>query len=340
MKKSSIVDTGANGVDATVCPLPDTGGIFLTGILSGIMRWDSAIKDKQAFIFSRIDRLSVNCFALVFLLATLVFCFNNYYWHYPIMSYFSGNISIIFFTHLLILAGSFFYLGIHSRITFTLFHILLYNFIICLVMYATTAVQLTPFMPIDKYLVSADQALHYHTVVILDILYQYPIAVKFLCYAYNSMDIELLVLPVWLIFLQQFYCVKRYFFFILLTTLLGFSFYYFWPTMAPASVLHSVYFLPEQLNTGIKFYQLHHHISPTSGAGGLIAMPSFHIIWAILCQMSTWNVRWLWIGLLPLNILVIIAALFLGWHYFVDFFGAVLVVGVAWCVAREQVRIA
>lgn len=296
---------------------------------------NSSAQSIKAFTFLPIDRLSLIFFAIIFLFSTFLLCFNCYYWHYPLLSYFSNNISLIFFAFLLCTAGSFFYLGVHSKLTWIFFYILLYACIVSLVMYATTAIQLTPFPTIDKYLFSVDLTLHYNTIGILEVLYQHPVAVKLLRYAYNAMDIELLALPIYLIVIQQFYSVKRYFFFLLLTTLLGYSFYYFWPTTAPASILHSDYFLTEQQNTGIKFHQLHHYLVPASGAGGLISLPSFHIIWAILCQQSAWCVRWLWMGLLPLNILVIFASLFLGWHYLVDFLGSVLIVGVAWWVASR-----
>jgi membrane-associated phospholipid phosphatase len=100
--------------------------------------------------------------------------------------------------------------------------------------------------------------------------------------------------------------------------LIGFIVYYFFPTTAPASVLHSDYFIKEQLATGLKFTQIHQYIQPTTLDGGLIAFPSFHVIWAWLCLylIRSWFV--VFYVFLFINILLIFSCVMLGWHYFLD----------------------
>lgn len=286
-----------------------------------------------ALSFLWIDKLSLFFFLLILMLSTLILGLNHYYWHYPAVNYILDGTGELFFLLSFCMMGAFFWGGISSRLLQIFFYVVLYCAIIFLVMYATIAVQLTPFAPIDAQLLRMDRAFHYDTVMIMDKLSHYKWLRSRLCQAYNFVDIELLILPVLLIVYRQFYSIKEYFYLVLSTTLIGYSIYYFWPTMAPSSVLTSVNFFNEQLNTGYKFYQIHHHIAATSNTGGLISMPSFHIIWAILCQHSTWRVRWLWCVLLPLNILVILSALFLGWHYFVDFLGSILVIAIACGIA-------
>ena len=243
----------------------------------------------------KIDRLTIILFISIFFIATGILCFNYYYWHYSLVSYFLADaLSVVFFGVLFTL-GCFYTLGPQSKITQTLTYTVSYFLIVSLVMYATTAIQLTPFEPIDEHLFKADLSLFYNGEIALHALYQHPFLVKCLYKAYNALNYEVLLLPIFLIFNRQFLAIKKYFFYVLSTMFIGFFIYYFWPTMAPASIMHSPYFLADQYNTGQKFYEIHHHLVPHSRLGGLISMPSFHVIWVILCQQSAWCVRWLWV---------------------------------------------
>lgn len=294
------------------------------------------MKNIQNFPFSflREDKLSLVTFFVIAILSTIVFWFNHTYWHYPPVNYFANGIVGIFFFLLFSSLGAYFLVGLSARVTQAFFYMLIYHLIICLSMYATTAVQLTPFKPIDSLLLPIDQFFHYDMVKTLAFLSEYAWIRKILSNVYNFALFELLIVPIFLMVRGEFYCVKQYFCLLLLSTLMGFSFYFFWPTTAPASVLKSLYFLPEQHNTGFKFYQIHHHIKATLESGGLIAMPSFHMIWSMLCQYSIRRIQWLWYGLLPMNILVILASIFLGWHYFSDFLGSLLVIFTAYTCSR------
>ena len=284
--------------------------------------------DPWAFLW--VDKLTLIFSVTIMLLSTLIIYINYFFWHYPPVSYFANGIANITCFLLFSFLGSFFGLGLSSRFTQTFFYVLVYKLLIYVVLCATSAVQLTPFDPIDKPLLQLDRLLQYDAVIMLDLLSQHKWIYKQLSHAYNFVFLELLILPILLMIAGQFYSIKHFFYFFISTTLIGFSFYFFWPTMAPASVLKSAYFLKEQHNTGIKFAQIHHHVHAVSHSGGLISMPSFHIIWALIAQHSTRYIKWLWWGLLPMNILVILAAIFLGWHYLVDFFGSVLVIALAW----------
>lgn len=295
-------------------------------------------KKNEPFSFSWMDRLSLIFFAWIFLFSTLIFALNFFVWHYTPLNYFSEGMIFLFCFLLFSTLGCFFSKGFSFRPTQIFFYLTLYHIIICLVMYATVAVQLTPFAVIDRQLLAIDRAFHYDSIAILNFLAEHLEIRKILSQAYNFINIELLALPLCILILKQFDSIKQYFFLVLSTTLIGFAIYFFWPTMAPASVLKSAYFLEAQRNTGLKFYQLHHYITPESGSGGLVSMPSFHIMWAILCQHSAWRVKWLWCGILPMNTLVILSALFLGWHYLADFWGSLFVIAaacsIAWCYKK------
>lgn len=57
---------------------------------------------------------------------------------------------------------------------------------------------------------------------------------------------------------------------------------------------------------------------PESFQAGLVSFPSFHCISAIVFLWAAWPVKWLRFLLLPTNVMMITAALFVGCHYLVD----------------------
>jgi membrane-associated phospholipid phosphatase len=189
----------------------------------------------------------------------------------------------------------------------------------------TSAVQLTPFAPIDTYLISLDKALHINLVKLMAWTAKYPIFRDLLARTYDSLPWQMAILPIVLAVFGQFTKLKEYYCLLLISAIIGFSFYYFFPTTAPATNLSSPYFIKEQYDTGLKFKEIHHHISPTTVEGGMIALPSFHVIWAWLCLYLARCWLPLVIVLAPLNVLLILSCVLLGWHYFVDVLGAVFV---------------
>lgn len=286
-------------------------------------------QSSQAFSLLWIDKLSLIFASALFVLATVSIGLNHYYWQYSSVNYITDGMGDVFAFLLFCTAGAYFAKGRESALTQCLLYVLIYHCMTALVMYSTNGVQLTPFKPIDVSLLRVDRYLHYDTCAILDFIAKHLWIRTLLVKAYNFIDAELFFLPVYLLYMRQFYTVKQFFYLLLSTAFIGYMVYFFFPTMAPASVLKDAYFLGEEYNTGLKFYMIHHHMPANSIAGGLISMPSFHIIWTLICQYAAWPLRWLWYILLPLNILVILAALFLGWHYLVDFFGSVAVIGLA-----------
>jgi len=68
-------------------------------------------------------------------------------------------------------------------------------------------------------------------------------------------------------------------------------------------------------------------------AEGLITVPSFHAIWAILLIASSGR---LWLPATLLNILVIYATVTTGWHYGTDVVIGLLVAGLVLTIARDK----
>jgi hypothetical protein len=303
-----------------------------------------------------IDRLNLVLAGLVFFLATAVFAMNYYYWHYslPLLWFSSsGELSVsrdgdfqrlayYFFSFIwrdfFILSGAILYSifskGLRARITQIFIYIFLYLSIFYLSIYFVVAIQLTPFHLIDNQLLHWDEMLHYDPIWIMETLSHYPWAKIMLDNAYDFILLEMLIVPFYLIIVGKYHDVKQLFYLFLSTVLLGGAIYFFWPTLGPACFLSSPYFTESQRNIGLNFYNLHHSLPPALHAGGPIGMPSFHVIWALLSQYSIRHVRWMWFTLLPINCLIILSTLFLGWHYFVDILGGFFVVffalGIAW----------
>ena len=68
---------------------------------------------------------------------------------------------------------------------------------------------------------------------------------------------------------------------------------------------------------------------PTTNEGGLIALPSFHAIWAMLSVylFKEWPVACF--SLLSINIVLVASCILLGWHYPLDILGAFVTLGVS-----------
>ncbi len=203
----------------------------------------------------------------------------------------------------------------------------LYFFIIVALAVLTTGIQFTPFPLIDKYLAAADKAMGFHTVAILNWTYSHPPIQKFLTIAYNSMGYQLFAVPVIVAMLQDKKALNLYLLAIIFSYFMSTTIYYFFPTAGPTEIFTSPHFLAIQHDTSMKFYQVHHHINVSTFLGGMIAFPSCHVIWAVLCAYAFIQRKYLFIPIALLNICVIASTVLLGWHYLTDVFGG-LVVGV------------
>jgi PAP2 superfamily len=207
---------------------------------------------------------------------------------------------------------------------------LIYFFLVLIVMvFVVNTAQYTPFPPIDRQLISVDSALYINLQEIVAWTADRPWLREILGMSYNSLQYQVAYLPLIIIAGRKINYIREFYALLLLTALFGFTFYYFFPTMGPASFIESPYFFKEQYATGIKFTEIHRHLLPTTLDGGMVAMPSFHVIWAWLClyMVRCWPV--VFILLLPVNLLLVASCVLLGWHYFIDLIGSVIVLLVA-----------
>lgn len=272
---------------------------------------------------------------IIFFLSITLIVFNAYVVGYSGNAYITLDQLCVLLIGFLIYAGSHIQYGHDSVLTLYAKEVLCFFSVLGLVALLTTAVQFTPFSPIDSHLLAFDDLSRLHMNRILAWTNDEPLFKKILITTYSTIDYQLVYIPLFLIVIKRFDVLYEFYFLLLLTALIGFIFYYFFPTMAPASVIDSPYFMASQKATGLKFEQIHHYLKPSTIEGGLIAMPSFHVIWAYLCLNSLRGWPLICWALFPINILLALSCVLLGWHYPIDLLGSVVVIIVAHLVLHR-----
>jgi hypothetical protein len=200
-------------------------------------------------------------------------------------------------------------------------------------------VQYTPFPAVDAFLGAADQTLGIKETQLIDWAYGHPLLLHALQLAYRSIVVQWLLMPL-LIFVwgknEQF---NLYLIASLLAYLMGAVIYYFFPTVGPAGIFNDAHFSRAQLDLVINFKEIHQYLMVTTFDGGMIAFPSFHVLWSVISIFAFRHfAKLLFIPILVLNIVAIIATLFLGWNYLVDITCGVLVGLAAIYFARRLMR--
>lgn len=278
---------------------------------------------------------SIPLSGVILFLSIIAFAINQLIYQFPRNNFFPEDVALLTSTILIVNLGLVLLFGTGSRATRSGFELFYFFGIMVIITLATNAIQLTPFPTIDKQLLSLEEYFHINFPAILTWTNNHPIFKDLLGIIYDSLPYQMSILPLLIIATGRFYLLREYYFLLLFTTLIGFVFYYFFPTTAPASVINSPLFSSYQMATGLKFYQIHHYIVPTTNEGGLIALPSFHTIWALLCVylLKEWVLPC--ILLLIINILLIASCVLLGWHYVIDVIAAVILVCISIIVLEK-----
>lgn len=197
-------------------------------------------------------------------------------------------------------------------------------------------VQYTPFPTVDHLLGAADRALRVKEPALMDWTYTHPLLLSGLQLAYHSMFIQWLFMPLLLLAGGVKNEFQRYLATALLAYLLGAGIYYFFPTVGPAGIFSDPHFNRIQLDTVLNFKQIHQYLMVTTFDGGMIAFPSFHVLWAVISIYTLRRAsKILFIPILAVNAAAVAATLFLGWNYAVDILCGFLVGGFAIYLARQ-----
>lgn len=200
-------------------------------------------------------------------------------------------------------------------------------------------VQLTPFPAVDNFLGAADHALKVNENALIDWSYTHPLLLNILKLAYHSIVAQWLVTPLLLFLMRE----KDQFYVYLITSLLayliGAAIYYFFPTVGPASIFTDPHFSRAQIDSVLSFKEIHHYLMVTTMDGGMIAFPSFHVLWSVITIYTLYTLRqshrFIFSLSLVLNLTAIAATLLLGWNYAVDIICGILVALLAIYLAKR-----
>lgn len=271
---------------------------------------------------------------IVFNLSSMALLFNYFVSKYPGNDYFPEHSVFMPFILFLIVIGLKIYFKEKSPQYNAGKELIFFFMIMSLIAYATNAIQLTPFPVIDHTIITFEKKLHIHLTHFMLWTNKHLVFKSFLIRVYNTLPYQMSLIPLFLIATQRHTTLINYYFLLLFSTLIGFIFYYFFPTIAPGSAINSPLFAPGQLATGIKFYEIHHYQTPSTIDGGLIALPSFHVIWGMLCVylVKDWPV--FFFSLMFMNFFLILSCVLLGWHYPTDVVAGLLVVGFSFVVLQ------
>jgi hypothetical protein len=263
---------------------------------------------------------------LLFILSISALCVNAYSYQYPGNNYFPPNTLLIAFTLVLMYSGLFLQFGRDHQLTQMLKEVIYFFIVMGVVALATNAAQYTPFDSIDKHILNLESFLHIDMQSIMQWTYDKPKITNLLAFIYDTLPFQMTYFPLLIIATRKFEYVREYYVLLLISVILGFTFYYFFPTTAPASVINNPYFSEIQRATGLKYAQIHHYIQPSTLEGGMIALPSFHVIWAWFCLylLRGWPI--VFFLMLPVNVLIVASCVLLGWHYSVDLLGGFIII--------------
>lgn len=278
---------------------------------------------------------------LLILLSSLSFAINYFIYKYPGNNYFPPNVIFIGLALLLMYWGFSIQFGKLSKTALVLKESLHFFLVMAVLALTTTAAQYTPFMPIDAKILYYEAFLQVDIAAVVAWTQKHPFLVHALGWVYDSLPLQMTYIPLLILVLRKTTLIREYYFHLLFTGLLGFSMYYFFPTTAPASILHGPFSTYQQA-TGLKFYQIHNHIPPTTLEGGMVAFPSFHAIWAWYCSylLRDWKVPFL--VAITFNLILVCACVLLGWHYPLDIVASIIIIllshGVFWLVNNANGR--
>lgn len=200
-------------------------------------------------------------------------------------------------------------------------------------------VQYTPFPTVDIFLGAADHVLNIQEPLLMNWAYAHPILLTILKMAYNSLIFQWLLMPLILFILRK----KQQFHFYLVTSLLayliGAAIYYFFPSIGPASIYSDKHFTQAQIDTVVNFKEIHQYLMVTTFDGGMIAFPSFHVLWSVITVYTLRKTPAAFFApILVLNVIAIVATLFLGWNYAIDILCGIFVGLISIYIAHRLIQ--
>jgi len=267
----------------------------------------------------------LSAWLLIVLLAAFVLIGINFlFFHYTGISYLPRQAVALVFPALEMAVFGLYTRGSSPRTAFAVRNGAYYALLAAATTILTTGIQYTPFREIDPLLAGWDHALHVDVIGLMAWTYAHPPLPFILDACYSALNVELILLPFGVLWFEDRRRTRVYMYAVVYSSLAGALFYYLFPSSGPASLLQSPYFSAEQHLTSLKFYQVHHFQEVTTLLGGMVAFPSFHVVWAILLTYAASPRKWLLYPVALLNAVVIASTVLLGWHFAVDVLASAL----------------
>ena len=263
-----------------------------------------------------------NACLFIFLASIIVLFLNHFIYHYQGLNYINENaLSLLNEAILFKIAAKIFE-------PFKRLENLINDFIklfgcFVLLMIATTAVQYTPFHLIDDFLFRHEKL---PLLSLIDWTKNKLKLFNIIAWIYNSLIQGLYILPLLFTLLRQSKKVNNFCHYMVFTGIFGFGFYFFFPSCGPVHLYDKTHFLAAQVNNYQKYYDIHHHLIPSQMNGGMIACPSFHVIWAWACVRFFISNRILFPFALTWFLMICASTILLGWHYSIDVLSAILII--------------
>ena len=275
---------------------------------------------------TRNDLIFLCLSGLILALYTLILSFNALTHHYTVVCY----ATVLFQQPALLCCFVLYIFGfiLHQRypkISFIFKTFGMLYLMVLVMLFATTAISTTPFPLKNQWLNQVDHWVGFNLASFLTDMHHHERLHHIFALFYLFLYTAVRLVPFLLAALEEEVQVYRFFVSFLISCLLGFAIYYFWPSSDPSSVVHSSWFTAAQYHLTTQFNQMHHYQPSGFYDPGLIGFPSYHTIWAILLAYACWPRKVLFYPVALFSTLVIIAALASGWHFLTDIMGGVLV---------------
>jgi membrane-associated phospholipid phosphatase len=217
-----------------------------------------------------------------------------------------------------------------------------------------TSIMSTPFGANDLShgLLQLDNWLGFHQAAIMNWRAHYPGLTHWLTQAYDSIFLQVSLTPIILGLLACFRSARLYILTVIIATLIAYLIYYFWPTFAPAYVIHDAVFPKSAAHLIERTLHIRQHVHYELYPGaGLIAFPSCHVVMG-LAGIFSWFYAYqetkhkklkpilfvLGILSLALNLSLIAATVLLGYHYLVDVIASLIIFTASWLWLTSMTR--
>jgi membrane-associated phospholipid phosphatase len=286
----------------------------------------SNFKGKIAASYSREEAWAHLWMAVVFLTAAILLGINYLFLHFTVLPLFLG-----LFTTLPLVFLLWWFIGHIHRANWPRFGLLAiafanvgFAFITFVVAWASIVT--TPFVIIDYHLAQWDSYLGFNILDLMNWAHQYPRLISVLSFSYFSWEYQVPLAPLLLALLKKPKEINRYLIASGICFLIMMMIYYFFPTIAPAGIMHSQYFNDTHYNLVTRYYEIHQSLPISVISSGIISFPSGHVIYALLVLVALRSVKIVFYPMLVINFFLIIATMALGYHYLVDVIASFVIV--------------